>query len=161
MRYFDGKPPETLRFGSPKLLRRKFVGNEADTGDVAAGPVDVGDEAIPDRVAPGHKDDRHSRRCSFGRERRRGIAHDQSYLPAKKVRHQKRQPGLIRGRVQFDRDVLALNEACFLEALAQRSHVVRCAGQESHHRQLRLLRARREWPRGCRAAEQHSVTTAR
>jgi hypothetical protein len=31
----------------PKLLRRKFVRDEADTGDVAAGPVEAGDEAIP------------------------------------------------------------------------------------------------------------------
>ena len=52
-------------------------------------PVEAGDEAIPDRVAPGRKDDRHRRGCGLGRERRRGIADDQGYLPAKKVRHQK------------------------------------------------------------------------
>src|SRR5262245_23628931 len=55
----------------PKLLRRKFHRHEADTSDVAAGPVEVGDEAIPNRVAPGHKDDRHRRGCGLGRKRAR------------------------------------------------------------------------------------------
>jgi hypothetical protein len=82
-----------------QLLRRKFRREEADTGDVATGPVEAGDEAILDGVAPGHKDDRHRRGGSFGRESRRGIADDQSYLPAKKVRQQKRQPvSLILGK---------------------------------------------------------------
>src|SRR5262249_5899850 len=66
----------------------------------------------PDWVAPGHKHDRHLRGCGLGRECRRGVADDQSYLPAKKVRHQKRQPvSLI--RAVLDRDVLALDEASF------------------------------------------------
>src|SRR6516225_4521182 len=33
-----------------KLLHRKFHRHEADTGDVATGPVEAGDEAFPDRV---------------------------------------------------------------------------------------------------------------
>jgi len=100
-----------------------------------------------DRVAPGHKDDRHRRGCGLGCERRRGIADDQGYLPAKKVRYQKRQPSLILGRAVLDRDVLALNEACFLQALAQHSHVVLAAWQEPHHRHRWLLRAPRAAPR--------------
>ena len=59
----------------------------------------------------------------------------------------------------LDRDVLALDEACFLQALAECSHAVRLAGERStaekpHHRHRRLLRARRERPRRRRAAEQ-------
>jgi hypothetical protein len=62
-----------------------------DGGDVATRPIEAGDEAIPDWIAPNRKDDRHLRSCGLGRERRRGIADDQGYVPAKKVRHQKRQ----------------------------------------------------------------------
>jgi len=36
-----------------KLLRRKFHRHETDSGHVATGPVEAGDEAFPDRVAPG------------------------------------------------------------------------------------------------------------
>jgi hypothetical protein len=52
----------------------------------AARPVEAGDETKLDGVPPGHKDDRHRRGCGLGRERRRGIADDQGYLPAKKTR---------------------------------------------------------------------------
>jgi hypothetical protein len=55
---------ETVFTQEPKLLRPKFRGDEADTGDVATGPVEAGDEANPDRVAPGHKDDWHRRSYS-------------------------------------------------------------------------------------------------
>ena len=48
------------------------------------------------------------------------------YLPAKQVGHQKRQPvGLTLVPAVFDRDVLVLDKACFLQALAERSHAVR------------------------------------
>jgi hypothetical protein len=96
-----------------------------------------------------------------------GVADDHGYLPAKKVRHQKRQPSLILGRAVLDRDVLALDEACFLQALAERSHVIRPAGQEPHHRHDWLLRARGERPSRCRAAKKrdelappHSITSS-
>ena len=59
----------------------------------------------------------------------------------------------------FDRDVLALDEACFLQALAERDHEVRGVSErgvpeETNNRHRRLLRARRERPRSRRAAEQ-------
>src|SRR5262249_25552960 len=54
-------------------------------------------------------------------------------------------------RAVFDRDVLALDEACFLQALTEGGHEVhsvseRGVPQEPDHRHLRLLRARRERP---------------
>jgi hypothetical protein len=60
--------------------------------------------------------------------------------------------------VEFDRDVLALDKACFLQALAERGHEVRHvserpAVEKPHHRHRRLLRTRRERPRRRRAAE--------
>jgi hypothetical protein len=36
----------------PKLLRPKFRRDEVDTGDVAARPVEAGDKALSDWVAP-------------------------------------------------------------------------------------------------------------
>jgi hypothetical protein len=90
------------------VLGPKFQRDEADTGDVAAGPVEPGDETKFDWVAPSRKDDRHRRGCGLGRQGRRGIADDHGYLPAKKVRHQKRQPvSLTLCRAVRDGDVLA------------------------------------------------------
>jgi hypothetical protein len=68
------------------------------------------------------------------------------------------RPALSPAGVEFDRDVLALDKACFLQALAERSHEVRHvserpAVEKPHHRHCWLLRARRERPRGCCAAE--------
>jgi hypothetical protein len=64
---------------------------------------------------------------------------------------------LIFRRAVFDCDVLALDEARFLQALAERRHRVsefaeRCVPNKADHRPL--LRARRERPCGCAAAEQ-------
>jgi hypothetical protein len=80
-------------------------------------------------------------------------------LPAKQALHQKRQPvSLTLVPAVFDADVLVLDKACFLQALAERSHAVlqhlseRFTAEKPHHRHCRLLRARRDWPRR-RAAE--------
>src|SRR5437899_2869060 len=61
--------------------------------------------------------------------------------------------------VVLDHYVLALDEAGFVEAFAERYHIARGAisrpaANKPHHRYRRLLRARRERPRGRRAAEQ-------
>src|SRR6516165_1933628 len=61
-------------------------------------------------------------------------------------------------RAVFDHDVLALDEACFLQALTEGGHEVhsvseRGVPQEPDHRHLRLQRARRTRPRRRRAAE--------
>src|SRR6516164_2261329 len=154
----------------PKLLRPNFRRDEADPGGVTTGPVEAGDEAVSDRVAPGRKHDRHRRRCGLRRERGRGVANDERYLPTKKVRHQKRQPvSLTLVRTVLNRDVLALDEACFLEALAERSHALvrnRSTAEKPDDRHCRLLRVRCERPRR-RAAEQrdeiaplHSITSS-
>ena len=51
-------------------LRPQHAGKKDHAGDVAARPVEAGDEAVPDRVAPGHEDDRYRRGCGLGRGRR-------------------------------------------------------------------------------------------
>jgi hypothetical protein len=107
--------------------------------------------------APGHKDDRHRRGCGLGRERRRGIADDQGYLPAKKVRHERRQSILLILGPVFDRDAVAFDVPFFRKAVAECNYARpqlrwRSTVEESDHGH-RLLRARRERPRS-RAAEQ-------
>src|SRR6516165_10166578 len=59
---------------------------------------------------------------------------------------------------KFDCDILAFSEPCCIEAPAKSDHdgrdwPGRCT-EESDHWHRWLLRARRERPRGCRAAEQ-------
>ena len=61
----------------------------------------------------------------------------------------------------FDRYILALNEACFLQTLAQRDHEVRGvsergAPQETNNRHGRLLRPRRDRPRRRNAAQERN-----
>src|SRR6266516_6571559 len=73
--------------------------------------------------------------------------------------------GLIFRRAVFDDDVLALDEACFLQALAEGGHQVsgigeRCVPQETNDRHRRLLRARRNRRRDRRAAEQRDEVAA-
>src|SRR5262245_10258976 len=64
---------------------------------------------------------------------------------------------LIFRRAVFDQDVLARDEACFLQALAEGGHEVlgvseRGVPQKTNNRHRRLLRARNQGPRG-RAAK--------
>src|SRR5207248_7620644 len=65
----------------------------------------------------------------------------------------------------FDRHILPLDITALSEALPERSHEFGPLGgrggvKESDHRHRRLLRARRERPRGCRAAEQRDELAA-
>src|SRR5262245_16615060 len=70
----------------PKLLCSKFRQDETDTGDVATGAVEAGDEAVPDRVAPGCEDDRYRRGCGFGHNCRLGVMRsDHCYLTAYQI----------------------------------------------------------------------------
>ena len=121
------------------------------------GSVEAGDEAADDRVVAGHEHDWYRRGCSLGRERRRGISDDQGHLLVNQISDYIRQPmGLIFHRAVFDCDVLARDETCFLQALVECGHEVcevseRGISKKPDHRPL--LRTRREWPHGRRAAE--------
>src|SRR5262249_61179691 len=60
---------------------------------------------------------------------------------------------LVFSEAIFNCDVLALDEACCLQTLAERSHAVphvseRSTAEKPHHRLRRLLRTRRERPCG-------------
>ena len=94
--------------------------------------------------------------------------------PANQIGRQCRQPiDLILRPAVYDRQVLALDIAGLLQALAKcaqtvRDRVRRCGVEEPDHRHRRLLRARRERPRSRRAAEKrdelaplhHSITSS-
>ena len=67
--------------------------------------------------------------------------------------------GLVLRPAIFDRQILALDVTTFADASLERGHKVctvgrRRAAEEPDHRHRRLLCARRERPRGCRAANQ-------
>jgi hypothetical protein len=153
-------------------LRSQHGVEEDHAGDVATRPVEAGDDAVPDRVAPARDDEWCARGCGFGREPRRGIADDHRRLPADQIRYQSRQPiGMIFRRAGFDGDVPALDEARFLEALAERGNEVQGVGQrraseESDNGHRRLLCPRHQRPRR-RATHQrdegapfHSITSS-
>ena len=130
----------------------------APARDVAARPIEAGDEAVPDRVAPGCKDDRHRRGCGLGHQCRRSAeGRDHGHLTMNQFGREHRQSIVLALRpAVFDRDVLTFDEACLLQALAERGHEVRRVGGRSaaekpDHRHRRLLRAYRDRPR-CRTA---------
>jgi hypothetical protein len=50
----------------PKLLCPKLSSDKRDTGDIAAGPVETGDEAELDRIAAACEDDRDRRSRRLG-----------------------------------------------------------------------------------------------
>src|SRR5262249_19197867 len=81
------------------------------------------------------------------------------YLAADQIGRKRRQSIILAFRkVEFDRHVAAFHVAGLTQATAKRvdkvaSVILSQAAQEANHRHRRLLRARREWPRG-RAAEQ-------
>jgi len=87
------------------------------------------------------------------------VSDEHSRLTAKQIGDQSRQPiEVIIRRAVFDRDVLAFDEARFLQALTERGYEVRGIGErrtaeKPDHRHRRLLRPCRQRPCGRCAAE--------
>src|SRR5215831_4669505 len=142
-----------------KLLCPKLSNDKRDTGDVAARPVETGDEAELDRVGSRGEDNRNSTSRGLGsqtgRSAGRGNDRDSSTNEVGRLRRQSLVPA-FRPAI-LDRQVLAVYVAGFPQSLAKRGCVEsiplrRCAVEESDCRHCRLLRARRERPRR-RAAE--------
>ena len=140
------------------LCRQRAV-EKTHARNIATRSAEACDEAIRDRIVPASKDDWHRRGCCLGSEHRRGIADDQGYLPPNQITNQNRQPiALIFRRTVFDCDVLAFDEACFLQALAERT--TRCAASASEVLRRNPITgiagccARAASGHACRAAEQ-------
>src|SRR5262245_44471694 len=156
-------------------FRRNLLGKKTDPGDVAARPGKAGDKTKRDRVSAAAEDDRDRCGRSFGRLNSSGRAgrSDNGDATADEVSHERRQA--IVSAVQpivLDNHVLTLDVAGFAEASAERSGMASGGigpptADEADGRHRRLLRARRERPRGRRAAEQrdelapfHSITSS-
>src|SRR5215472_5092013 len=158
----------------PKLLCPKLSRDKRDTGDIAARPVETGNEAELNRVAAACEDDRDRRSRRLGYDCRRGVVHsDHRYLTAHQISCEVGQSvGLVLRPAILDRHILTLDVAGFTKALAECSQKVCTIGrprdaEESHDRHRRLLRARRERPGGGRAADErdelaplHSITAS-
>ena len=112
-------------------LRDQLRGQSGDAGDVAARPVEAGDEAELDRIAAGLEHDRNRRGRRLGREAGSGAAGggDHGNRPADQFGGQRRQPIVLALRpAVFDRDVLALGIAGFAQAFAECRQIGRHAG---------------------------------
>src|SRR5262249_20775161 len=135
--------------------------------DVAAGAIEAGDETAPDRVGASHVDDRYSRGRSLGRQCRYLAAwcNNDRHLSTHEIGGERGQlivlsvgPAIVQG------GVLALEESGIFQALQDHRDERRVDGgrtgaENADHRHRRLLRARRERPRG-RAAEQRDELAA-
>jgi hypothetical protein len=138
----------------------------ACTRDVAAGTMQAADEAAPDRVAAGHEDDWYSRGRRFGRKRRWIAAdcNDDGNLPLHEISDQRAQSIVLAiGPTIIDDDVSITDESGFTEALLEhrderRVRDKRTGAEQTDHWHRRLLRARREWPRCCCAANKRDAS---
>src|SRR6516225_2709640 len=142
--------------------------------EITSRSAEGGDETKLDRVAAGIEHDWNRSGCCPCREHRSSVRRDNDGHPTTNQfgRHPW-QPiiSAIRPAV-FDRHVSALDIARLLQALTECIQhgpvsVERCPVQKPYHRHRRLLRACRERPRCCRAAEQrdelaplHSITSS-
>src|SRR5262249_36363031 len=128
--------------------------------DIAPWMREAGNEANLDRIRAYDKDDRNCLRRCFGCESRGGGTRDcdDSHFATNQLGCQRRQSVVLTVRpAVFYRYILALDVADFAQALPEREQTVcerdsRSTAEEPDHRHRRLLRTRREWPRGRRAA---------
>ena len=100
-------------------------GHETHASDIAARPVETGDQPVHDRIATGREYDRHGRGGSLGRERRIDVRNNDLHGQPDQFSDQARQAlEVIVGVAVFDRDVLAFVEPGRCQALAERRHHV-------------------------------------
>ena len=124
----------------PEPLCRELHIHGADTGDVAARPVEAGDETSLDRVAAGAEDDRNCRGRGFGRECRWHAARcgDDGHPAADQIGRQFRQSIVLTlCPAVFDRDVLAFDVAGFAQPFAECRHEVVRSAQANPRRDIR------------------------
>src|SRR5262245_57105224 len=141
--------------------------------DGSTRPVETGYKAESDWIGPGNEDDGDRRCCGLGSKYRWWSERaDHRYLALDEIgRHRWQWTITIRYPAVFDPHVLTLDIAHFGKTTPEcgiEMHGVglRQAAEISNHRHCRLLRSRRERPRG-RAAEQcyelaalHSITSS-
>src|SRR5262249_30880167 len=145
-----------------KTLSLHLADKKVYTCRVAARPVEAGDKPQLDRVVTAGEHDRNCRCRLFGCQRGPDASRrsDDADLMPNQVADECRQSIVLTlGPAIFDRNVLPLDVSALLQSLMEcRECIGGLAGgptaEKADHGQHRLLRARREWPRGRRAAEQ-------
>src|SRR5436190_14739830 len=145
-------------------FRRERFHQKADASYIALGSAETGNETQIDRVCPGCENDRGGRgRCFGGQRSRRTDSNDYRHWVINQFGCQRRQSiELTTGRAIFNCNIAAFDEAGFLEALCHRADLssIKVAATEQadqcHHR---LLRPRRERPRGRRAYSSEELAT--
>src|SRR5262245_10718143 len=109
----------------PEPLCRKLHVHSANTGDIAARPVEAGNETFLNRVSAAHEDNRNCRGCGFSSESRRYTARcgNDCDLAAYQIGCQ--FPQLIVFKVRtavFNRHIPALDIASFAEPFTETRH---------------------------------------
>src|SRR5262245_37398447 len=149
-------------------LRRE----NANPGRVAAGPRHAGREPAADHVIS-HADDRNRLGCALHSSdgRVREDDDDIDILCDELLGQRRRALVAALGPNEQEANVTPVFPAycphIAPERFGELIDILRNRPQHPDHRQAALLRARREWPRGCRAAEQrdelsapHSITSS-
>src|SRR5262249_45950023 len=109
-----------------QLLGYHSAAEESHPRDIARRPVEAAYEPEIHRVIAGREYDRYRRGCGLRRQRRRAIRGDHRHLSLNQIGHQRLKPIILSlGPAIFDRDVLTLNETCFLQTLAERDQKLR------------------------------------
>jgi hypothetical protein len=139
------------------LLLQQLCGEERNPGDVPAGTVETGDETQLYRIATDAEHYRNGCRRRLRRGRRetpdRG---DHRHATANQLRGQRREFPILIARPQLDRNVATFDVAGFAQAIMERGRPFGArAIEDTDHRHRRLLRPRRERPRGSRGAKQY------
>src|SRR5947209_2017287 len=141
-----------------KFLCPKLSDDKRDTGDIAARPVETGDEAELNRVAAAYEDDRDRRSRRLGYDcRGKVMRSDHRHLTAYQIGCEVGQSVVLVLRPAIlDRHILALDVAGFTNALPECGQIActiskRRPAEETDHRHRRPLPPRRNRP-CCRAA---------
>src|SRR5439155_16939460 len=159
----------------PEPLGGELVAHGVDTGDVAARSIQASDKAKLDWVQAEAEDNRNRLGCRLGREchGRAARRSNDSHTAADEIGHQFRNSRkVVLCPAVFDCDVLTLDVAGFAQSFAEsreqtRHRLRRIRMDISDDWNARLLRARGQRPRGCRAADErdelaagHSITSS-
>src|SRR5262245_7935137 len=152
---------ELVQQFKPLCLQR--AEEEGYAREIAAWLVKTLHQAKVNRIASRDEDDwsgRGRRHGGPGRGDSTACCNDHRHLAANQIRRQRWKLIIVTQRpAKIDLHILSIEIAEFAQAALERYYVSdgifwRPAAEKSDHRHRRLLRACRERPRGCRAAEQ-------
>src|SRR5262245_29773949 len=146
---------------SPRRFSANSVGEDVDTGRIAVGSGEAGNEPSLDRIAAAveHYGDRCRRSLGSSSGRFAADRDDDGDLAANEIGSQRRHSLVVAlGPAVLDRDIVALDEAGFLETFTEagdemREWTGRSGTEEPDHRHPLLLCVSRERPCDRRAAE--------